>query len=213
VHPARADLRFRRQVISEQSHLNRPDHPDHPPDIPALLSALNEHRVRCVLAGSVAARAYGADVTPGDLDVVPALDRENLERLAELLLSIEAAIDGRVGVWTAQPGGGMRWIETPESPEQHAARAAAWAPDPGDVASFDHLFRTRHGHFDTPPMICGTFDAMNPRALSARIAGHPARVAHVDDLLARFTLARRAKDMPRIEALRAARREGRAPSD
>jgi hypothetical protein len=188
-------------------------HPERSPDVPALLGALAAHGVRCVLVGSVAARAYGADVAPGDLDVVPALDRANLGRLAAVLLEIEASVDGRIGVWTPGASGELRWIEVEESADVRAARAAAWTPDPGDVASFDFLFRTRHGNFDTPPTICGTFEALDLRAREALVDGVRVRVAHVDDLLARITVARRAKDAPRVLALRNAQRAGRAPGD
>lgn len=188
-------------------------HPARPPDVPALLAALEAHGVRCVLVGSVAARAYGAEVTPGDLDVVPALDRANLERLAALLIEAEASIDGRIGRWTRQSSGERKWIEAKETAAQQAARAAAWVPDPGDVATFDHLFRTRHGNFDTPPEICGTYGALERRAATGRISGRTIRVAHVEDLLATLTAARRAKDPARVRALEVALREGRAPGD
>ncbi len=188
-------------------------HPERPPDVAALLAALDAHGVECVLVGSVAARAYGAEIQPGDLDVVPSLERANLERLAAMLESIEASISGRIGVWTLQENGERRWIEADETPAEHAARAAAWAPDPDDVATFDHLFMTRHGNFDTPPEICGTYEALAPRARAGRVAGVRARIAHVDDLLERLTVPRRAKDVPRVAALRAAQRAGRTPGD
>jgi hypothetical protein len=188
-------------------------HPAEPPDVAALLGAIETHRVCCVLVGSVAALAYGAPGGAGDLDVVPALDRANLERLAALLIEIEASIEGRIGVWTAQEDGELKWIEAEETPAQHAARAAAWRPDPDDVATLDHLFHTRHGNFDTPPAICGTFEALDPRAIECRVAGCRIRVAHVDDLLVTATVARRAKDRPRVSALRRAQREGRAPGN
>jgi hypothetical protein len=191
--------------------LSRRVHPDRTPDVPALLGALERHGVRWVLVGSVAARAYGAEVAPGDLDVVPALERANLERLAALLIEIEASIDGRIGHWRLQACGERKWIEVPETAAQHAARATAWTPDPGDVATFDHLFRTRHGNFDTPPGICGTFEALARRAIRARVAGQSIDVAHPEDLLATLTAARRARDPARVRALEDALREGRKP--
>lgn len=190
-----------------------PSHPDRPPDVAALLGALEAHGVACVLVGSVAAMAYGARVTPGDLDVVPALDTGNLARLAALLREVEASIDGRIGSWTPQADGELKWIEAPETDAVRAARAAAWWPDPSDVASFDHLFRTRHGNLDSPPDVCGTYDRLVRRAAPARVAGHAVRVAHVDDLLATLTVARRAKDRERVLGLRRAQREGRPPGD
>lgn len=188
-------------------------HPDRPPDVPALLGALARHGVRGVLAGSVAARAWGADVEPGDLDLVPALDRGNLERLAAALIEVEASIDGVVGIWTPQPSGWKKWIPTPESDAVRAARAASWRPDPGDVASFDFLFRTKHGNLDTPPEICGTCEALSRRAVPGRIGGIEVPVAHPEDLLATLNAVRRERDPARVRALEAALREGRAPGD
>lgn len=186
-------------------------HPDRPPDVPALLGVLEQHGVRGVLVGSVAARAWGAEVEPGDLDFVPALDRGNLERLSAALAEIEASIDGIVGVWTPQPGGEKKWIVTEESDAARAARTAAWRPDPDDVASFDFLFRTKHGNFDTPPEICGTYEALSRRAVRGRVGGHEVQVAHPEDLLATLTAVRRERDPARVRALKEAMHSGRAP--
>jgi hypothetical protein len=63
-----------------------------PPDVSRLLEALNRSGVRYILIGSAAAQLYGTEAQPGDLDITPALDRENLARLASLLLEIEAML-------------------------------------------------------------------------------------------------------------------------
>lgn len=63
-----------------------------PPDVSRLLEALNRSGVRYILIGSAAAQLYGTEAQPGDLDITPALDRENLARLASLLLEIEATL-------------------------------------------------------------------------------------------------------------------------
>lgn len=193
--------------------MTRPNHPERPPDVPALLGAIEAHGVRGVLVGSVAARAWGAALSPGDLDLVPALDRPNLERLAALLDDLEASIEGRIGRWTLQPSGERKWIVIEETAAERAARAAAWKPDPDDLETFDHLFRTKHGNFDVPPEICGTFDALDRRAVAGRIEGHVIRIAHPEDLLATLTVARRARQPDRVRALEAALREGRTPGD
>ena len=61
-----------------------------PLDARALLERLERHRVRHVLGGSVAAMAYGVDLVPGDLDIVPELEPSNLERLGTLLRELGA---------------------------------------------------------------------------------------------------------------------------
>jgi len=178
-------------------------HPPRAPDVGALIAALAAYRVRYVLVGSVAAMAHGVAVEPGDLDVAPSLERSDLERLAALLREIEASIDGRHGTWTEQPDGRMRWIETPSTDAERAARAAAWSPHPDDPATFDHLFRTRLGNFDVTPEIAGAYAALAPRAVRARFEGHEVQVAPVGDLLERLAMSRREKDVERIRALRA----------
>ena len=43
-----------------------------PPRIAELLALLEEHGVPFVKVGSAAAKIYGVDLEPGDLDIVPA---------------------------------------------------------------------------------------------------------------------------------------------
>jgi hypothetical protein len=47
-----------------------------------LLRVLDEHDVDFVVIGGVAARLQGAPILTQDVDVTPAIDDENLERLA-----------------------------------------------------------------------------------------------------------------------------------
>src|SRR6266508_1168441 len=62
------------------------------PDPLAVLRALERHGVRYVLIGAAAARIAGAPVVTEDLDVTPATDRENLERLAAALRELGARL-------------------------------------------------------------------------------------------------------------------------
>jgi hypothetical protein len=184
-------------------------HHNSPPDIPALLEALDRHGVRYVLTGSVAALAYGVDTgRPGDLDVTPALDRDNLRRLAGLLEEIEAGLDpdDPFGRWETRPDGERKWVADEATPERVAERAM-WRPDPSDVATFDHLFRTRHGNFDVVPEISGTYDMLVKRAVRTSAHGHDILVVHIDELLAALTLPRRPKDVPRVRQLREIQRQ------
>jgi hypothetical protein len=65
-----------------------------------ILRALERHGVRYVLIGAAAARIAGAPVVTEDLDVTPATDRANLERLATALRELGARLRG-----TAEPEG------------------------------------------------------------------------------------------------------------
>ncbi len=156
--------------------------------------------MRYVIAGSVAAKLQGLDVTPGDLDVVPALDRENLQRLADLLREIEA-VPERTGRWETTGTGERRWLaEAAEVP-------ADWKLDPDDLLSLDHAFSTNLGNFDVVPSLMGSYDDLKARAILSHVHGGRHWLAAIEDLLAGMTKARRDKDVPRVKALRALQRE------
>jgi hypothetical protein len=178
-------------------------HPDRAPDAPRLLAALNDYGIRYVLVGSVAAQLYGAEVQPGDLDVTPALDRENLARLSDLLLALEASLPDTddVGHWQVQPDGERKWISRQATPEDRLARAR-WQPDPDDVSTLDHLFHTRHGNLDVVPDLTGDYGTLMKRAVRMEAHGQEVCVVHVDELLTALTAPRRKKDVPRVRQLR-----------
>jgi hypothetical protein len=52
------------------------------PDLTTLIRSLHEAGVNYVLTGSAAAMLHGVGLVPGDLDITPALDIDNLTRLA-----------------------------------------------------------------------------------------------------------------------------------
>jgi hypothetical protein len=56
------------------------------------LRALELHRVQYVVIGALAAVAGGAPVVTRDLDITPARDTPNLERLAQALRALEARL-------------------------------------------------------------------------------------------------------------------------
>lgn len=125
----------------------RPDPTDRPDlDVEALLLALSRRRVRWVLAGSAVLAGYGAQWAPSDLDVVPALDADNLARLASVLADVRA-----VPLFDRAAGG---------VPDLAACRA--WRPPRGVVsaADLDLLFVTVHGQLDVVPRLCGEYDTL-----------------------------------------------------
>lgn len=63
-------------------------------DADALFAALAEHGVRYVLIGSLALAAHGYPRATADVDIVPAPDRDNLERLAAALATVDARLVG-----------------------------------------------------------------------------------------------------------------------
>ena len=114
-----------------------------------------------------------------------------------LLEEIEAGLDpdDPFGRWETQPDGERKWVADEATPERVAERAM-WRPDHSDVATFDHLFRTRHGNFDVVPEISGTYDMLVKRAVRTSPHGHDILVVHIDELLAALTLPLHPKDVP-----------------
>lgn len=67
--------------------------PDAPPlDPDALIAALEHHRVAFVAVGGLAAQWQGAQRPTKDMDVCPAWDRDNLERLALAMRDLGARL-------------------------------------------------------------------------------------------------------------------------
>ncbi len=165
-------------------------------DLGALISALDHHHVAFVVGGSVAAMAHGApDVTPADLDVIPATDHDNLVRLTAALSSLGAEVPTETGEWQTDAAGEHVWfrdgVARPPRPL-----------DPHDPTTFDHSFTTAHGRLDVVPHIAGLHADLRPRASRRTLAGHEAWVAHPVDILAGMTGPRRDKDGPRVRHLR-----------
>jgi hypothetical protein len=182
-----------------------------PPDVTALLRVLTEARIDFVVTGSAAVMLHGVPLVPGDLDITPALDVDNLTRLAAALESIEAHQDPRApfGHWERGDDGEQHWVETARTKEAIAERTS-WKPNPADPGSFDHLLQSRHGALDVVPEVSGTYDDLIARAVSLDIDGLRVWVESIEDLLATLTVPRRAKDRGRVEQLRALQRAPRA---
>ena len=78
-------------------------------------------------------------------------------------------------------------------------------PDVEDLSTLDHLYVTRFGNFDVVPEIGGTYDTLRGRASLRSCEGFDVWLAHIDEILARLTVPRREKDIPRVAALRVLR--------
>ena len=63
-----------------------------PLNAPALLEVLERHRVQCVVFGGFAAELHGSVRRTVDVDVVPSVTSDNLERLAAALSEVRARI-------------------------------------------------------------------------------------------------------------------------
>jgi hypothetical protein len=166
------------------------------PDLAGLLAALDEHGVSFVVAGSVGAIAHGAPgPPPGDLDIVPATDPANLQRLADALAAIGAEAGAVTGAWRTDEHGEHAWVED-------GIERTPGSLDPAAPESFDHSYATRYGRLDVVPRVAGTYEQLRARAVRLPVAGREAWVAHPIDLLAGMTGPRRPKDAPRVGHLR-----------
>jgi hypothetical protein len=62
------------------------------PDLAGLVSALNDGEVQFVVIGGVAVGAHGHIRATEDLDILPDPDRENLDRLGNVLVGLDARL-------------------------------------------------------------------------------------------------------------------------
>lgn len=180
-----------------------------PPDVTTLVRVLHDAGVNYVVTGSAAAMLHGVPLVPGDLDITPALDIDNLNRLVGVLEAIEARQDPTApfGHWQRGDDGEQQWVTTAVTPEAVAARLG-WRPDPAEPASFNHLLQSRHGALDVVPEVSGTFEDLVARAVALDLDGRRVWVESIPDLLATLTVPRRVKDRERVEHLRALQRAG-----
>jgi hypothetical protein len=148
----------------------------------AILGGLARHGVRCVLIGGFAAVIHGSPYVTTDVDVVPATDRDNLERLSSALKEMHAR------VWTAAEPGGV--------PFDHSATSLA------AVSGWNLV--TDHGRLDITFSPSGTegFPDLTRDAVHLTILGVPVAVASLEDVIRSKEAAGREKDRLVLPVLR-----------
>jgi hypothetical protein len=162
------------------------DSPERPLDLLELFRVLAEHGVDYLVIGGVAAQVHGHRRTTKDLDVTPAPDPKNFERLAAALVALDA----------------------------HPAELGASAPTPTaeqlHVASIVPPLATQHGELHILNDVPGAADyaVMCTRALESNLGGIAVRIVGVDDLVRMKKATGRPSDIEDIEVLATvARRE------
>lgn len=157
--------------------------------IEAILRELVEGNVEFLLIGGVAVAYHGYVRGTKDVDVVPAPDRGNLERLAMVLRRLEAEVAGS---------------EDFEEGE---------LPDPLDPAALElggnWVLSTRLGRLDVMQWIgdAELWGDLAPAAVEERIDGLPIKLVSYEDLVKLKELAGRPRDLLDLEKLREARGE------
>jgi hypothetical protein len=144
-------------------------------DPAGVIAALEQHQVRYVIIGGVAAQLHGSPAPTRGLDVTPERSAPNLARLAAALASVEAQ------EWV--PGFGYP-LQLPMDRRRLA----------GDRVL---LTQTRHGRVDVVPAPHGVpagYDELQPRAHRVQAYGVELPVACLDDLVRSHGAASRAKD-------------------
>lgn len=151
--------------------------PPKPPDLRELLAPLVRHGVDFVMVGGMAGLSHGSSYPSYDLDIVYSRDRENIERLVEVLREIGVSLRGApvdlpfvLDARTIEIGSNFTFI-TPH----------------GD---FDIL-----GHADGMP----SYDELRSNALVRDILGFNIRVASIEHLIAMKRAANRTKDKLMVE--------------
>jgi hypothetical protein len=147
-----------------------------------MIAALNEHSVQYVVIGAVAAIAQGYPLNTGDLDVTPARDPGNLERLTNALRDLGARL---------RVPGDDKGDEFPID-----------AGYLGNVDSWSLI--TKHGELDVLFAPSGTrgYPDLHRNSVTIQIAGGQAEMAALLDIVRMKEASARPKDLAQLPALR-----------
>lgn len=158
-------------------------------DIRAILAELNREGVEFIVIGGVAVGFHGYVRATNDVDIVPAPDPENLQRLAGLLKRIDAQVEG------------AEEFEEEELPDPLDPEALALGGN--------WVLRTRLGRFDVMQWIGdrALWEKLAPAAIDADIDGLSIKVVSYEDLVDLKQAAARPEDLTDLRRLRQARGE------
>jgi hypothetical protein len=134
-------------------------------DIRGILAELTSEGVEFLVIGGVAVGFHGYVRATKDVDIVPAVDPENLEKLARVLRGLEAQIEGAEEFKDEE-------LPDPLDPEV-LGLGGNW------------VLRTRLGRFDVMQWIGedALWERLAPAAIEAEIDGLPIKVVSYEDLV------------------------------
>lgn len=145
------------------------------------LEVLHRHGVRFIVVGAFSAVVQGGPLPTYDLDVTPAPDLDNLDRLAEALRELNA----RLRVPSGDP------IPFPVDTKM-LEQATAWT------------LMTEAGPLDLvlEPAGTGGFDDLRRDAIEETVGGVPVLLASLRDVIRMKEASNRRKDVAQLPALR-----------
>jgi hypothetical protein len=149
-----------------------------PLDAERIFATLDAHEVEYVVVGGIAVQVHGHVRMTNDLDLIPSPTPQNLERLADALLELDAAV--------LNPGSEHLQIGARMLPQ-----ATLWE------------FATSHGDIDVLRDAPGAapFPQLSERALVISLGDHSIRIAGRDDLIKMKRATGRPVDLTDIAAL------------
>lgn len=151
-------------------------------DPESMLRALAEHEVNYVLIGGLAATLYGSPFVTTDANVVPAQNSQNLDRLAQALINLEARV---------------RVAEDPAGVPFNVSASL--------LATMERLnLVTRCGNLDVTFVPTGTqgYEDLRKGASELTIRGIPVTIASLADIIRSKAAADREKDRLVLPTLR-----------
>jgi hypothetical protein len=149
----------------------------------AIFAALHRHRVDYVTIGGIAANAHGSRRLTLDVDIIPAPEDSNYQRLA-------AALD-ELGAPDSAVDSSFRDLDPRDSFDLARADILKLPTPAGDL---DVL----NGAIGAPP-----YGDLRDRAIEVEVRGTPVRVASLDDIIAMKRATGRPQDLRDIADLTA----------
>lgn len=156
-------------------------------DIRGLLGELVGEEVEFLIIGGVAVGYHGHVRATKDVDVVPAPDPANLERLARVLKRLEAEVEGADEFDAGE-------LPDPLDPQALAQRG-------------NWVLLTRLGRLDVMQWIGedALWEKLSPAAIDDEVAGLRLKMVSYEDLVALKEMAGRPEDLADLQRLRQAR--------